>query len=129
MKILLISHFFPPTHNAGAEKQSLAYAIGLKNLGHQVQVVCAGSWNKGPKYWNGYTDDVHLGIPVRRVHLNWTAAPDVNRSLYDSAEVEAHLDGWLDEWQPEIVQILSMVTLSTSVVRPAKNADCLSSCT
>ncbi len=120
MKILIICHFFPPTHNAGAEKRSLAYALGLKRLGYEVQVVCAGSWDKGPKYWNGYTDDVYLDIPVRRVHLHWTKAADINRSLYDNSLLEGFLDEWIADWQPDLVHIISMVTLSISVVRSAK---------
>ena len=120
MKILLISHFFPPNHTAGAEKRALGYALGLQQLGHEVQVVCAGDWDTGKNAWNGHTDEEYQGIPVRRVHLNWTAAPDPNRYLYDNPLVEAHLQNWLEDWKPDIVHIISLLTLSASVIRAVK---------
>jgi glycosyltransferase involved in cell wall biosynthesis len=122
MKILLVSHFFPPEHTAGAEKRTLGYALELKKSGHEVQVVCAGKWDTGSGHWNGTTDEIFEGIPVRRVHLNWNAAPDPNRYLYDNPVVESHLEAWLDEWKPDIVHIISLITLSTSVIRAAKKS-------
>ncbi|MEW6405986.1 MAG: glycosyltransferase family 4 protein [Chloroflexota bacterium] len=121
MKILLISHFFPPTHNAGAEKRTLGYALSLLGLNHEVQVVCADQWEEGKKYWNGYVDEIYQNIPVRRIHLNWKLAPDPNRYLYNNPVVEQHLRKWLTEWKPDIVHITSCLTLSASVINAAKD--------
>lgn len=120
MKIILISHFFPPTHNAGAEKRTLGYARELYKLGHSVQVVCVGEWGRGQQYWNGIRDEIYQDISVRRIDLNWTLAPNPNRYLYDNPVVEEQLDLWLDEWQPDIVHIISCLTLSASIIRSAK---------
>jgi len=121
MRVLLISHFFPPTHNAGTEKRTLGYALSLQKLGHDVQVVCAEGWEEDAHYWNGYTDEIFRGVPVRRVHINWKLAPDPNRYLYNSPDVEDHLGLWLKEWKPDIVHITSCVTLSASAINAVKD--------
>jgi len=120
MKILLVAHFFPPNHGAGAEKRTLGYALALQKLGHQVQVVCAGDWDAGGKHWNGVADEVFQGVPVRRVNLNWTQARDPNRSLYDNSLVEEYFADWLAEWQPDLLHLISLMTLGAGVVRAAK---------
>jgi glycosyltransferase involved in cell wall biosynthesis len=120
MRVLLITHFFPPERTAGTEKLTAGYAVELMKLGHHVQVLCAGDWEKGDHYWNGFTDDIYEGIPLRRVHLNWTLGANPNRYLYDNPIVEAHVLNWLTEWQPDIVHLTSCITLSASVIRAAK---------
>lgn len=123
MKILLITSFFPPTHTAGTEKRTLAYALGLQKLGYEVQVVCAGDWDEGQRYWNGYTDELYQQIPVRRIHLNWTLAPDPNQYLYYNSLVEKNIGEWLQQWQPDLVHITSCLTLSASVIQVVKDND------
>ncbi len=120
MKVLLIAHFFPPTHIAGAEKRALGYALALQKLGHQVQVVCAGDWEKGEKHWNGFIDENYQGVAVRRINFNWVKAGDPNRNLYDNPQVEEQLGAWLDIWEPDIVHIISLLTLTAAVVRAVK---------
>jgi len=123
MKILLVSHFFPPQRTAGAEQRALSYARELQQRGHTVQMLCAGDWETGADQWNGFTDDVYEEVRVRRVNLNWTRADDPNRSLYDNKLVESSVDGWLGEWQPDVVHIISLITLGAGVVRAAKKQD------
>mgnify|MGYP001049924798 CR=1 FL=1 len=120
MKILLISGFFPPIHIAGSEKRALGYALALRKLDHSVQVLCAGSFDEGPHYWNGYSDETYRGIAVRRVHLNWQLAPDPNRYLYENPVIAEHLDSWITEWQPDLAHIISCYTLSASVIEVAR---------
>ena len=121
MKILLVANFFPPTHTAGTEKRTLGYAMGLKKLGHEVQVVCVGKWDEGDHYWNGYTDESYRQIPIRRIHLNWSLAWDPNQFLYCNPIVEKYVKQWLEIWKPDIVHITSCVTLSASVIQAAKS--------
>ncbi|MBN1217556.1 MAG: glycosyltransferase family 4 protein [Anaerolineae bacterium] len=120
MKILLVSSFFPPTHTAGTEKRTLGYALKLREPGHEVQVVCAGKFDQGNHYWNGYVDETFRQIPVRRVHLNWGLASDPNRFLYCNPIVEKYLGQWLEQWQPDVVHITSCYTLSASVIQAAQ---------
>lgn len=120
MKILLITSFFPPTHTAGTEKRTFGYAKTLIERGHDVQVLCAEDWERGSHYWNGATDEVFEGIPVRRVHLNWKKSPDPNLYLYRNPLIYEKLSEWLLQWNPDIVHITSCLTLSGSVVEAAK---------
>ncbi len=121
MKILLISSFFPPTHTAGTEKRTLGYALALREMGHEVQVVCAGSWEYGEQYWNGYVDEVYRQVPIRRINLNWILAPAPNHFLYENLIVEKYLAHWLGQWQPDLIHITSCLTLSASVIRAVKS--------
>jgi glycosyltransferase involved in cell wall biosynthesis len=121
MKILLVTSFFPPTHTAGTEKRTLGYAKSLQGLGHTVQVFCAGEWNRGDQYWNGFTDEIYQQIPVRRLHLNWMLAPDPNRYLYNNPVVEKYMENWLGELKPDVVHITSCVSLSASVIQAVRN--------
>jgi hypothetical protein len=67
MKILLISHFFPPIHNAATEKRTFGYTQHLLERGHRVQVLCAGNYEKGTRqYWNGCTAEIYEGVLVRQ---------------------------------------------------------------
>lgn len=120
MRILLASNFFPPTHTAGTEKRTLGYATQLQAKGHDVQVICVGKWSEGEGYWNGITDEVYAGVPVRRINVNWALAPDPNRYLYRNPLIEQQLTHWLEQWQPEIMHITSCNTLSASIIAAGK---------
>jgi glycosyltransferase involved in cell wall biosynthesis len=120
MKILLVTSFFPPTHTSGTEKRTLGYALKLHERGHDVQVVCAGTFAEGDHYWNGYSDEIYRQIPVRRINLNWILAPDPNQFLYCNSVIEKQFNQWLEEWNPDIVHITSCLTLSASVIQAAK---------
>ena len=120
MKILILCHFFPPTHTSGAENYTFNLARALIQHGHQVQVLCAGTWNRGKHYWNGFTDEVYEDVPVRRLRLCWQKAPDPNRYLYDNPIIAEHLRHWLRELQPDLIHITSCYTLSASVIAVCK---------
>lgn len=120
MKILFLTHFYPPNHIGGTENYTHGLAKGLIEAGHQVNVLCVEEWAQGERYWNGYTDDVYEGVPARRLKLNWTKAPDVNRYLYDNPLMAQYLKTYLAEWQPDIVHVTSCITLSASVIAVAR---------
>ncbi len=121
MNILLVTSFFPPTRTAGTEERTFAYAIELSERGHQVQVLCAGQYEEGAThYWNGYTDEIYQGVPVRRIHLFWQKSPDPNAYLYKNPQTARFLQKCLSEWHPDIVHITSCLTLSASIIGAAK---------
>ena len=123
MRILFLTHFYPPNHIGGTETYTHGLAKGLNGLGHQVQVLCAADWESGEQYWNGHTDDIYEGVPVRRLHLNWTRAPDVNRYLYDNPMIAQYLKTYLAEVQADLVHVTSCNTLSASVIGAIKEAE------
>lgn len=122
MKVLFLTHLYPPTGLGGTEVYTHGLAAGLVQNGHEVQVLCTEEWDDGPRYWNGQADRVYAGVPVRRLRLNWTKAPDVNRYLYDNPLIAEHLARYLAEVRPDIVHVTSCNTLSASVIGAAKRA-------
>lgn len=121
MRILFLCHFFPPTHAFGAENYTFNLAKALLHKGHDVQVLCVGTWDRGEHYWNGFTDELVEGIQVRRLHLCWYLSPDPNGYLYNNPVTANHLRDWLVQVQPDVVHITSCYTLSASVIQVCKN--------
>jgi glycosyltransferase involved in cell wall biosynthesis len=122
MKILFLSHVFPPNYTSGAENYTFNLAQALVQHGHQVYVLCAETWDSGAHYWNGHTDEMYEGIWVRRLNLCWHKAPDPNRYLYDNPVTAEHLRVWLPEVQPDVAHVTSCYTLSASIIQVCKNA-------
>lgn len=122
MKILIITHFFPPGHTGGTETLTAALARALLKQGHVVQVLCAEDWDSAPGAAIVASDDSFQGVPVRRLHFNWKRAPDVFRYTYNNPAVEAWLDAYLAQDRPDVVHITSCYSLSASVVTAAKRA-------
>jgi glycosyltransferase involved in cell wall biosynthesis len=122
VRILLVTHFFPPHHNAGTENYTLGLAQSLKSRGNNVQVLCAEDWAFGDSYWNGVTEDEYQGIPVKRVHLNWMMAEDPNRVLYYSGEAKTWLSQLLAEERFDIVHIVSAYSLGVGVMESIQTA-------
>ncbi len=123
MRILLISHFFPPKHNAGTENYTLGIAKALQKRGHSVQVLCAEDWGTGDSYWNGVTEDSYQGVPVKRIHLNWVMAADPNLVLYDSKPMEIWMSQFLKVEMFDVVHITSTYSLGIGVMRSVKAAE------
>lgn len=120
MKIAFLSHFFPPTHISGAENYTYNIARALTERGNDVHVFCAGEWDHEDQYINDIVDETVDGISVRRVHLNWTKAPDPNRFLYDNPITGALFHDYLLNVQPDVVHITSCYSLSSAVIPIAK---------
>jgi glycosyltransferase involved in cell wall biosynthesis len=85
-----------------------------------VQVLCAGEWQRGGDYFNGWEDSVYEGVAVRRVHLNWTQARDPNRALYDADELREPLRDWLIAWRPDVVHATSCYTVTAAALESAR---------
>ncbi len=119
MRVLLVTHFFPPGHLGGTEVLTLGLAQSLQAAGHKVRVICAEDWDTAPSYKICHTDDVFQGVPVRRLHFNWMKAPDVFRYLYDNPEVEQYVTHFLGQIKPDVVHITSCYSLSASVISAA----------
>ena len=122
-KILLITHFLPPSHTAGTEQYTLALGKALLHRGSDVTILCAEDWDQGKKYWNGVTHEILEGVPVLRIHLNWLKAASANQILYDSKPVEKWLDRFLAENKFDVVHVISTYSLGVGVLRSAKRAN------
>lgn len=121
-RILLITHFYPPGHVGGTEVLTSSLARELAARGHQVQVICAEDWDKAPSHRIEATDEVVEDVHVRRLHFNWSKAPDVFCSLYNNPAVEAYLAAYLRDQRPDVVHITSCYALSASVIAAVSDA-------
>ncbi|MEZ5361614.1 MAG: glycosyltransferase family 4 protein [Bryobacterales bacterium] len=122
MKILLISNGMPPQAWGGTESYTAGLAAELQSRGHDVQVMCGGTWNRGPAAFNGVEDSTHNGVPVRRLQLNWKRPPDPCKYLYDNPEVSVYLTEYLRENRPDLVHVTSCERLSAGILREIKAA-------
>jgi hypothetical protein len=123
VKILYITNGYKPHRWAGTETYTAGIAEEIARRGHNVQILCAGAWDKGDDYWGGVTEDVQNGIPVRRVNLNWAKSPDPFHYLYDNPVVARYLEELLWDGNYDLVHVTSCETLSASIFQVIKNAD------
>ncbi len=121
LRIVYLSHFYPPIHNSGIEQVTHGLAKSFQTAGHDVHVLCAGNWAEGEKYFQGYTEDVWEDIKVRRLHLNWSKAPQPTRYLYNNPLAAEQVREFLLEFQPDVVHVTSMYTLSASIIQVIKD--------
>ncbi len=122
MKILYITNGYKPHRWAGTETYTAALAEEMAKKGNVVEVLCAGNWDQGDKYWMGVTQDVQNGISVRRLNFNWAKSPDPFRYLYDNPVVAEYLKNLLREIKPDLVHVTSCEILSASVLKVVKEA-------
>lgn len=116
MKLLYLTHAYPPNSTGGTELSTHAIARSMAGTGHEVRVLCADRWGEGPTYWNGESEDILEGVKVTRLHLNWQLAPDPCRYLYDNPQTAAYLEKYLATYRPDLVHVTSCVTLSSSIL-------------
>lgn len=122
LRALFISNGYPPLRWGGTETYTAGLARGLHRRGHDVHVVCAGTWDRGPQHWNGISRADDDGVSVYRFDLNWNHAPDPGRYLYDNPVVAERLHELLQTIRPDIVHVTSCETLSASVIRAVHDA-------
>lgn len=118
-RIALISDVYPPAAMGGATVFNFALAERLAQLGVQVHVVCAATWEDGPAHYNGLAEDERNGVKVHRLRLNWRKAPTPFDHLYDNRTIAPVLRSLLSHIAPDLVYINSWRTLSPRVVAEA----------
>lgn len=120
MRITLVTDVYPPARMGGATIHAVDLAECLVGMGHQVDVLCAGTWDEGPAHINGLTEDRYHGVRLHRLHLNWRQAPAPFDHLYDNSDLAPLLRHLLQHCQPDLVHVNSLRTLSARVVVEAK---------
>ncbi len=123
MRILFVANFFPPTHTAGTETYTHGLARALREWGHDVRVLCAGTFDAGDSHIPTATTDEVDGIHVTRLHFNWQRARDIFMDLAENDEVGDWYAAYLRAWRPDVVHVTSCDTLSPSVITVAKAHD------
>lgn len=119
MRVLLATHFFPPGHPGGTEAYTFNLARMLQRSGHEPFVICAEDWGKGRSWQPRHEDDVHAGIPVRRLFFNWEHAPDPWLNSYDNPATEHHVEQYMRELRPDVLHVTSCYSLGAGILRAA----------
>ncbi len=116
MRILLVSHLFPPKHSAGVEVFTAELAQGLHSRGHQVCVFHTGkSVGRRDMELRRLS---HKGIPV--FELNNNLFHSEFKDTWDHPGVDARFEEALLEFKPEVVHFHHLMYLSKGCLRLAQ---------
>lgn len=115
MRVLLVSHRYPPLHRAGTEIYSAQLATRLAQLGHEVLVFTAEKDISRPQL--ALTERRHEGVPVLEL---------VNNLLYEGFRDTWELEGAerafaavLERVRPEVVHFQHLLHLSSGCLDAA----------
>jgi glycosyltransferase involved in cell wall biosynthesis len=117
MKILQVSHGFPPRENAGVELYTFHLSKALAQLGHQVHVFCREEESSKEEF--SLSEDEVEGLRVTRVVNNLTRITDP-RIFYDNHFFDDAFRMVLKREKPEIVHFQHMIALSGNLIKIAK---------
>ena len=124
MRILLATHFFPPTQAGGTESYTLGLARALRARGHDVAVICAGSLDAAHAWPPRAQDDTFDEIPVRRLSWSWRHAPDPFVTFYDNPAAVKLIREHIAEFQPDVFHVTSCYSLGAGIIPAARAAGC-----
>lgn len=119
-RVLIAAHHYPPRRVGGAELFAQRLAQWLVTQGIEVQVICIEDVARGDAtriHWQDEPDG-----PVRVQRLNLTLAPgDDLRLWFDSPLLRERCDALLNEWQPELVHLVSGYLIGTAPLEAARS--------
>jgi glycosyltransferase involved in cell wall biosynthesis len=119
MKVVIVSHHFPPRYVAGVELYTYRLARWLTQAGYAVQVVCVESI-EDESLRPRCIEDVYEEIPVCRLNFHMAAAPDPFRWQFWNPEVGDWFRRFLAETRPDLVHVNSCYLLSASIIPAAR---------
>jgi glycosyltransferase involved in cell wall biosynthesis len=116
MRILLVSHRYPPAYKTGTEVYSAQLAAGMQARGHAVRVLCAEKDLARPDL--SVHERSHAGVPVTELINN--LFHDDLRATWQRPEVDALFGELLDRERPDVVHLMHLMYLSTGCVDQAR---------
>jgi len=120
MRVLLATHFFPPSQAGGVESYTFGLAKALLRHGHEPAVICAASLDADHGWPPRVEDDIYEGIPVRRLSWGWHRAPDPIANFYGNPAADAIFRDYIDELKPDVVHITSCYSLGAGIIGEAR---------
>ncbi len=117
MKILQVSHGFPPKEKAGVELYTFYLSKELSARGHRVSVFCREEDPEREEF-SSFSDEMD-GLRVTRVINNLTRIPD-SRILYDNPFFDQAFSDLLRQEKPDLVHFQHIIALSGNLIRIAK---------
>ncbi len=117
MKILQISHGFPPKETAGVELYTFYLSKALARLNHRVHVYCREE-DPEKEEFSARLEEMD-GLRVMRV-VNNLSKIDGPRSYYENRFFDQTFSQILEQEKPDLVHFQHFIALSAHLVRMAK---------
>jgi glycosyltransferase involved in cell wall biosynthesis len=118
VKIVLITHHFPPRYSAGAELYAYRIAHELRRQQHSVEVVCVESVTEGALAPTCITDP-DPRLPVHRLYFDVRRAPDPFEWSFRNPELGRWCHEFLRTVRPDVVHVNSGYLLGGAVPEAA----------
>lgn len=124
-RVLLTAHKFFPEHKAGTEVLTLKIAQELQQRGYEVKVVAANPPDldarrqgvDAPASENKFSSDYEFdGVPVHIIEEGLRLKEFKFSFEYYHPHIKAHFAKLLQEFEPDIVQLVHAQNLSASVI-------------
>ncbi|OQX56621.1 MAG: hypothetical protein B5M53_00505 [Candidatus Cloacimonas sp. 4484_209] len=119
MKILEVTHGFPPLQRGGTENNTYLLSKTLaKNKNLKIYVFSGGL---SSKYYQDFKDETIDGINIRRIHsvsLSFLKQdfPNVDIFTYKNTHIEKMFMDYLDNVKPDVVHFQHTIGLSASLI-------------
>ncbi len=115
MRILQVTHRYPPRNSAGTERYTESLANSLLDLGHEVQVACAEKDVSRPDH--SIFRRVHQGVEVHEITNNLFF--EGYEETYSNPAIEEAFASVLEDVRPEIVHFQHFMYLSVGCLAQA----------
>src|SRR5262245_618800 len=105
-RILLVVHHYPPRRVGGAELLARRQAQWLARHDIDVQVLCIENISHGSASSVSVLDEMDDRVRVRRLNLSLAPGQEL-RLWYDEPALRARCESLLDEFQPDLLHLVS----------------------
>jgi glycosyltransferase involved in cell wall biosynthesis len=119
LKVLTVSHGFPPDQMAGAEIYAYKVSLGLKDRGVDVTVFAPGSRPNAAEY--DIVEETVDGLRVMRLNNNFLDLHDL-ASTYANPDIEAVFEEFLRQEKPDVVHIHHTIGTTANNIAIAKQS-------
>jgi glycosyltransferase involved in cell wall biosynthesis len=118
VRILLAAHGYPPTHTAGAERQTERMAHWLQANGHEVEVFALDKLHASRTTLDSAQ---HEGVLVHRLSFQLKEVHSEVLRRYDHPRIGAAMRSLLEERPPfDVVHVISGYWIGHQVIREAR---------
>ena len=118
MRLLMVSHAFPPHSSGGVEVCTAYVALALQQRGHETHVLHRIAQPERPEYEVGHGQ--WDSLPVTTIN-NTFAQIDSFEMTYRNQAIERVFADYLDRLQPDLVHFQHLTCLSTGLVEVCKS--------
>ncbi|MBK7876347.1 MAG: glycosyltransferase [Planctomycetes bacterium] len=118
VRILLVSHAYPPHSTAGTETYTAGLAEKLTARGHTVEVFTTVKDIGRPQF--ALERRTHRGVPVHELVNNLHYA--TFRATWDDPDAELPFQRVLDAFRPDVVHVQHLLYLSSGILARARRA-------